>query len=137
MIKQPPKQTAIARLLRHRDTTAEQLLWRWLRDRRFYSYKFRRQHPEGPYILDFFCSEANLDIELDGFQHGTPDIQSEDRKRDAYLESKGIKVLRFWNGQLKREKRVVRDTIWATLQERAPKPMPRYCRPGIAKRGEG
>jgi len=69
---QPPKQTAIARTLRKRDTWAERLLWKWLRDRRFSSYKFRRQHPFGPHILDFFCIEARLDIELDGFRHGYP-----------------------------------------------------------------
>ena len=52
MLKQSPKQTAIARKLRKADTWAEQLLWRWLRDRRFSAYKFRRQHPMGPHILE-------------------------------------------------------------------------------------
>jgi very-short-patch-repair endonuclease len=120
--------TQIARTLRRQDTWTEQLLWHWLRDRRFAAYKFRRQHPFGPHILDFFCLEARVDIELDGFQHGTPEQQAKDRKRDAYLEARGIKVLRFWNSRLRQEKDAIRDTIWRTLQERAPHPLPQYCR---------
>jgi adenine-specific DNA-methyltransferase len=121
--------TRIARTLRKHDTWAEKLLWRWLRDRHFSQYKFRRQHPYGPHILDFFCLEAKLDIELDGFQHGTPDQMVKDQERDAYLEQRGIKVLRFWNARLRREPQVVRDTIWRVLQERAPHPLPDYCGP--------
>jgi len=74
----PPKQTALARALRQQDTWAEQLLWKWLRDRRFSGYKFRRQHPFGPHILDFFCLETLVDIELDGRQHGHPSHQEAD-----------------------------------------------------------
>jgi len=92
-------------------------------------YKFRCQHPYPPHVLDFFCIEAMLNIELDGFQHGAPEHMIQDAKRDAWLEARGIKVLRFWNGRLRKEKDVVRDTIWQTLQERAPQPMPEYCRP--------
>ena len=131
MLKQSPKQTAIARKLRKADTWAEQLLWRWLRDRRFSAYKFRRQKPLGPHILDFYCVEAKLNIELDGFQHGHPEHLQADAERDAWLAEQGIKVLRFWNGRLRREKDVVRDAIWQALQERSPQPMPAYCRPGI------
>jgi len=105
-------------------------MWSWLRDHRFADYKFRRQHPIGPYVLDFFCNEAMLNIEVDGFQHGTPCHSNTDVERDAFLESQGIKVLRFWNSQLKRDKEVIRNTIWRTLQERAPHPLPDYCRPG-------
>jgi len=121
--------TRIARTLRKHDTWAEQLLWRWLRDRHFSRYKFRRQHPFGPYILDFFCLEAHLNIELDGFQHGTPEHLDKDRERDVYLEARGIKMLRFWNARLRREKQIVRDLIWQVLQERAPQPLPKYCWP--------
>ena len=125
----PPRLTRTARMLRKRDTWAEKLLWRWLRDRRFSSYKFRRQHPFGAHILDFFCLEAWLDIELDGFQHGTPRQQAKDVERDAWLEASGVKVLRFWNSRLRREHDSIRETIWRTLQERAPHPLPDYCRP--------
>ena len=131
MLKQSPKQTAIARKLRKVDTWAEQLLWRWLRDRRFSAYKFRRQHPMGPHTLDFFCMEAKVNLELDGSQHGHPEHLQADAERDAWLVERGIKVLRFWNARLRREKEVVREAIWQALQERAPRPMPEYCRPGV------
>jgi very-short-patch-repair endonuclease len=130
MLKQSPQQTAIARKLRRDDTWAERLLWRWLRDRRFSAYKFRRQQPMGPHTLDFFCAEAKLNIELDGSQHGHPAQAKADAERDRWLAERGIKVLRYWNGRLRREKQVVREAIWQALQERAPKPLPDYCRPG-------
>jgi adenine-specific DNA-methyltransferase len=124
-----PQRVSLARSLRRNDTWAEQLLWRWLRDRRFSAYKFRRQHAFGPYILDFFCVEAFLDIELDGHQHGHPEEQLKDQERDAWLEARGVRVLRFWNASLRREKEVVRAAIWGALQERAPQPVPEYCLP--------
>ena len=130
---QSPKQTSVARLLRKHDTWAEKLLWSWLRDRRFSAYKFRRQHPFGPHILDFFCPEACLDIELDGSQHGHPSQHGSDAQRDVWLEAQGVKVLRFWNSHLRREKQAIRDTIWRALQERAAHPLPDYCRPGICR----
>jgi very-short-patch-repair endonuclease len=91
-----------ARQLRRKETWAEKLAWRRLRDRRFHSYKFRRQHPVGTYYLDFFCEEARLSIELDGRQHGFPDEQRHDAEREAFLKSRGIKTLRFWNSHLRR-----------------------------------
>src|SRR2546422_881770 len=123
------KTTTIARTLRKRDTWSEKLLWSRLRDRRFSAYKFRRQHTFGPYILDFFCVEAFLDIELDGLQHGRPDKQKADAERDAWLEARGVKVLRFWNSRLRRERDAIRETIWRELQARAPHPLPDYCQP--------
>ncbi len=131
MLKQSPKQTAIARKLRQGDTWAEQLMWRWLRDRRFSAHKFRRQQLMGAHILDFYCAATQLNIELDGSQHGHPGHQQADAARDAWLTERGIKVLRFWNGRLRREKEVVREAIWQALQERAPQPVPAYCRPGV------
>ena len=125
----PRNLTRIARTLRKNDTWAESLLWQWLRDRRFSAYKFRRQHPFGEQVLDFFCLEARLNIELDGGGHGYPEQRAKDLARDAGLERKGIKVLRFWNSRLRREEQSVRDTIWRTLQERAPHQLPDYCRP--------
>jgi len=124
----PLLQTAVARILRKQDKWAEKLLWQILRDRRFSAHKFRRQHPFGPYILDFFCVEAFLKIELDGGQHGHMEHRQADAERDAWLEARGVKVLRFWNSGLRREKQFVRDTIWQALQDRAPDPLPDYCR---------
>ena len=123
-----PTLIRIARCLRKRDGWAEKLLWRWLRDRRFSGYKFRREYPLGQFVLDFFCVEAQLNIELDGFQHGLPRNRDADARRDAWLQAHGIKVLRFWNSHLRREAQPIRDTIWHALQERAPRPQPSYCR---------
>jgi len=119
----------VARLLRKNDSWAERLMWKCLRDRRFSNYKFRRQHPFGPHILDFFCLEARLDIELDGFQHGAPEQRALDAKRDQWVEQRGVKVLRFWSSHLRRDKETIRNAIWRALQERAPQPVPEYCRP--------
>ncbi|MBI3880728.1 MAG: endonuclease domain-containing protein [Verrucomicrobia bacterium] len=90
----PARVKSIARQLRKTDTWAEKLLWRWLRDRRFSAYKFRRQHPCGRYILDFFCEEARLNLELDGSQHGFPEQQQQDAERDAWLATQDILVSR-------------------------------------------
>jgi very-short-patch-repair endonuclease len=118
-----------ARTLRRKSTWAEKLLWSWLRDRRFTTYKFRRQHPVGVYFLDFFCEEARLAIELDGSGHGFPARRDQDAHRETYLGTLGIKTLRFWNRQLRQERQFVRDVIFRTLQERAPHPLPDYTRP--------
>ena len=96
---------------------------------RFSAYKFRRQHRFGPHVLDFFCVEAFVNIELDGGQHGFPEQRQLDAERDAWLAQAGVKVLRFWNGDLRRNQDGIRDTIWRTLQEQAPHPLPSYCRP--------
>jgi ATP-dependent helicase HrpA/adenine-specific DNA-methyltransferase len=127
---------AHARQLRKKETWAEKLMWRWLRDRRFTGYKFRRQHPAGIYCLDFFCEEARLAIESDGFGHGHPDQQRHDAERKAFLASQGIKVLRFWNSSLRRNAPSIRDTIFRELQERAPHPLPDYTRPVRVARNE-
>jgi ATP-dependent helicase HrpA/adenine-specific DNA-methyltransferase len=118
-----------ARELRQVETWPERLVWRWLRDRRFSGYKFRRQHPLGDYYLDFFCEEAELNIELDGRQHGFPEQQKHDVEREKFLASRGIKTLRFWNSHLRRNAQSIRDTIFDELQKRAPHPLPKYTRP--------
>ncbi len=120
---------ASARSLRKRPSWAEKLVWKWLRDRRFSAFKFRRQHPVGTYCLDFYCVEARLSIELDGRQHGHPDQKAHDAERAKFLASMGIKELRFWNSRLKREQQAIRDMIFLELQERSPHPLPRYTRP--------
>jgi very-short-patch-repair endonuclease len=118
-----------ARQLRKQETWAEKLVWQWLRDRRFSGYKFRRQHPIGSYYLDFFCQEATLNVELDGSQHGFPGQQEHDTEREKFLESRGIKTLRFWNSHLRHDAQCIRDTIFNELQKRAPHPLPEYTKP--------
>ncbi len=80
---------------RRRQTEAESLLWYVLRARRLCGLKFRRQHPIGPYFVDFACDERRLVIELDG---GYPDLQYEgDVQRQQWIETQGWSVLRFAN----------------------------------------
>jgi very-short-patch-repair endonuclease len=86
---------ATARYLRRQMTRAESVLWQRLRDRQLGGLKFRRQHPIGGYILDFYCAAASLAIEVDGPVHAR---QSEaDANRDALLAERGIQVLRVSN----------------------------------------
>ncbi|MBN2307898.1 MAG: DUF559 domain-containing protein [Candidatus Hydrogenedentes bacterium] len=86
-----------ARELRKSQTPAEQVLWEMLRDRRFMGLKFRRQHQFGPYILDFYCDAQKLVVELDGADHETEARKTIDRKRDEYIRSMGLTVLRLGN----------------------------------------
>lgn len=81
--KRLPKTLTFARLLRTEQTTMEKLLWRKLRSRRFHDMKFRRQVPIGPYIVDFYCAEKKLIIEVDGGIHALQ--QTYDAQRDAFL----------------------------------------------------
>ena len=118
----PVNPVSASRQLRKRQAWAEKALWRLLRDRRFSGYKFRRQHPVGEYSLDFYCAEARLALEADGFGHGFPGQQQHDAKREEFLRSQGILVKRIWNWQLRRELEWVRHNLWKVLQERAPHP---------------
>ena len=81
-------------------------------------FKFRRQYPCGIYFLDFYCPAAKLAVELDGGGQGFPDRRARDDKRNEFLSKQGIKVLRFWNHQLRGELEAVRFEIWYALMER-------------------
>jgi very-short-patch-repair endonuclease len=87
-----------ARRLRREQTDAERKLWSRLRDRRLCGARFRRQHPIGPFIADFCCTEAKLVIELDGGQHALR--LREDQVRTKFLESQGYAVVRFWDNDV-------------------------------------
>src|ERR1700728_4658021 len=99
-----------ARSMRGTPTDSELRLWRLLRDRRLNGIKFRPQVPIGPYIVDFLCVGAKLIVEADGSQHAE---SLPDKARDAYLESQGWKVLRFWNNEVLQNREGVLETILA------------------------
>jgi very-short-patch-repair endonuclease len=80
-------------------TNAERRLWSLLRDRRL-SYKFRRQHPIGKYIVDFACPGIHLVIEVDGSNHDSPEQSAFDAEREAYLVDRGWRVLRIPNSHV-------------------------------------
>ena len=107
-----------ARQLRKKSTDAERRLWCLLRGRHFARFKFRRQYPCGIYFLDFYCTFARLAVELDGGGHGFPDRRAKDEQRNQFLAGQGIKVLRFWNHQMRGELEAVRLEIWHALMER-------------------
>src|SRR3990167_3592303 len=98
-----------AKKLRKINSDAERWLWSALRDRRLLRYKFRRQYIIEPYIVDFVCLSKKLIIELDGSQHA--ERQEYDAKRTIFLESKGFKVMRFWNNVVLSEKENVLSAI--------------------------
>lgn len=102
-----------ARSLRKNHTEAESHLWYLIRNRRLLNFKFKRQVPIGPYIVDFLCSTKKLIIELDGGQH--IDQQHYDAKRTLFLESMGYKVIRFWNHEILCDTNTVLDEIFREL----------------------
>ena len=97
MLPYNPKLKERARKLRSSMTDAEIALWAKLRRRQLNHHQFRRQKSIGNFIVDFYCPSANLVIEIDGGQHYTEKGQTSDAKRDAYLRTLGLRVLRFSN----------------------------------------
>jgi len=108
----------IARQLRRNQTDEEKEIWRALRGRRFAGFKFRRQHILGGHILDFYCADAKLDVELDGFQHGLPKGIQRDEVRERFLAEQGIETLRFWNHQWRKNRDGCLLEIWNAVQRR-------------------
>jgi very-short-patch-repair endonuclease len=96
----PPELLIFARQLRLQQTDAEQLLWYILRGRRFCRFKFRRQYPIHGYILDFYCHDAGLAVELDGGGHNDEEQRRYDMERTRTLEASNIRVVRFWNNDV-------------------------------------
>jgi very-short-patch-repair endonuclease len=93
MLQGPEPTIRPARALRKDMSLPERLLWRALRGRPG-GFKFRRQHPAGPYIADFFCHDARLVVEIDGEAHALGDRPARDRRRDAWFADRGFDVLR-------------------------------------------
>ena len=120
----PPDILEFARQLRHEGTDAEACLWFALRDRRMTGCKFRRQQPVGPYILDFYCHDLKLAIELDGGQHNDTPGREHDERRTAFLEAQGISVLRFWNNDVLQQPESVLEAIFNTVSGEAPSSQP-------------
>jgi very-short-patch-repair endonuclease len=108
--------TKRARELRVNATIPERKLWAYLRSAKIGGRSFRRQHPVGPYILDFYCPTAKLAIELDGGQHGAAAALAYDAARRRYLNTKGIRVVRFSNYDLKENLDGVCQGIYRALE---------------------
>jgi very-short-patch-repair endonuclease len=108
-----------ARRLRRAMSDAERALWYLLRDRRLRGYKFRRQRPVGPFIVDFACIAHCLVIEADGGQHAESET---DASRTQWLEAHGWRVLRFWNNEILHNRDGVVETILRAIEEASPSP---------------
>ena len=113
-----------AKRLRSEMTDGEQRLWRHLRSRQLDGLKFRRQATVGPYVVDFLCVEARLVVEADGGQHS----EARDAARTRFLQSRGLRVLRFWNHDILQNVDGVLMTIAAAKNEveevPSPNPLP-------------
>jgi very-short-patch-repair endonuclease len=116
-----PKMRVRARTLRQEMTKAERIIWYAVRAHRLDGASFRRQTPIGPYIVDFVSHAAKIVIEIDGGQHFEDRQEARDAKRDAYLASKGYRVLRFSNLDVVSNRSGVVSVIAAAASvERAP-----------------
>ena len=104
-----------ARELRNRATEAEQKLWALLRNRQLKGKKFRRQHAIANYVVDFYCNECKLAIELDGNFHTDSEAKEYDKSRTAVLNELEITVLRFWNEEVIKDSENVLRKISAYL----------------------
>ena len=109
------------RELRRNQTEAEKVLWAHLRNKQFYGMKFFRQYSIGPYILDFYCPNIKLAVELDGGQHNQCESKEYDAARSEYLKSQGIEVMRFWNHEVLLDMETVLSELGLKL---TPPPLP-------------
>jgi len=98
--------------LRNNMTEAEIMLWGILKNKEFYNYKFRRQHGIGPCIVDFYCPQLKLVIELDGSQHLEEKSIIYDKKRTKYFSSLSIKVIRFFNNKIENI-----EGVWMRIED--------------------
>ena len=103
-----------AREMRHPQTPAEATLWQALRNRNL-RYKFRRQHPIDRFVVDFYCAQVKLCIEVDGPSHLDPGQNEYDAARTAFLEENGYKVIRFNNDDVRYDLDAVIDIIIRTI----------------------
>ena len=108
--------TARAKALRRRLTEAEREFWHAVRDRRFEGFKFKRQVPIGPWVVDFLCAEARLVVEIDGSHHA-------DSVRDVHrtddLERRGYSVVRFWNNDVRENLEGVMSVVATALRTKS------------------
>jgi very-short-patch-repair endonuclease len=118
MLPYNPRLKPNARRLRSAMTDSEQLLWSRLRRKQLFGVQFYRQTPIGNYVVDFYAPLAKLVVEVDGSQHLEGAQVVADARRDAYLASQGLRVLRFDNLQVLRESEAVMEVIFGVVEER-------------------
>ena len=107
-----------ARDLRRAMTPPEVVLWVRLRGRRPGLPAFRRQHPFGPYILDFYCAALGLAIKVDGMTHGEAEASAHDARRDAWLRGQGVEVRRLAAAEVLADPDATAEFIWNLVRSR-------------------
>ena len=112
-----PKLKELARDLRNNSTKAEIILWLKLKSKQMYGYDFHRQKPIDNYILDFFCQELMLGIEVDGYSHGIVEVYDKDIVKEEKMNYLGIGVLRFTDDQILRDMDNVLRAIESYIQD--------------------
>jgi very-short-patch-repair endonuclease len=112
----------LARKLRNNSTLSEVILWKHLNGKQMMGYDFHRQKPLHKYIVDFFCNELMLAIEIDGYTHQFEEVFKKDELRQKDLEYLGIKFLRFHDGDVKNDLLNVLRTIEGWIREHTPNP---------------
>ena len=120
----------LKRRLRSNMTGPEAQLWSRLRARQLQGLKFRRQHGIGPYIVDFYCPEQSLVIEVDGDSHADTDQVVKDRQREQYLQSLGLRVIRYINDDILKNLDGVMEDLAERLSSRSTSPHPSLRRRG-------
>jgi very-short-patch-repair endonuclease len=98
-----PKLKGLAKALRQNMTFAEVLLWEELKQKKILGYDFDRQRPIDEYVVDFYCKDLMLAIEIDGISHFTDEAVQDDEKRQKRLEELGVSVLRFDDSEVRNE----------------------------------
>ena len=106
--------------LRNNLSEAERIIWYRLKNKQIHGYKFRRQYGVGKYVVDFYCPKAQLVIEIDGDSHYNESAAKYDIKRQEYLESLGLRVIRFTNMEVYKSLEGVIEIIMQNLPPLAP-----------------
>lgn len=120
----------LKRQLRSNMTGPETRLWSRLRARQFQGLKFRRQHGIGPYIVDFYCPEQSLVIEVDGDSHADADQIVKDGQREKYLRSRGLRVIRYINDDIVKNMDGVLEDLAGKVSSGSTSPTPSLPRRG-------
>ena len=130
-----------AKAFRKALTPPEARLWLYLKERKLRGLRFRRQHPIGPYILDFFCAEAMLAVEVDGSSHDHPERAEHDRRRTIWLQGRHIRIVRIAARDALGELEGVLGFIARVCEERlaaeSPPPSRRLRRRATSPSGDG
>jgi very-short-patch-repair endonuclease len=115
MLKYSKTLKEYSKRLKKEMTDAERALWSKIRGKQLKEYQFYRQKPIGDFIVDFYCQKTNLVLELDGGQHYTEDGVTRDRRRDDFMRSMGLRVLRFSDREVFENIEGVIEKIWENL----------------------